>query len=475
MAEPWVEAFDAYARDLLGRYKVPGFSIAVAENGTTLYEHGYGFRDVAQDLPATPDTVYGIGSCTKSFTCVAILQLQERGKLSVHDPVVRYLPEFRTPDADVTRRITIHHLMTHTAGLPPLPSLQAALAPAMREDPSVPAPAREAAARVTESPRTAEELMAFIAKTEFTLLGEPGQFFSYSNDGYALLGAVIERVSGQRYADYLRDHILHPAGMLHSAVDLASLPADAEVTTLYAQRERDGIEAVFAAPSWWEAPAMEAAGFLRCSVRDLLRYTEIYRTGGRVGEARLLSSESVQAMMRPYAACGPRTSYGYGLMITPDYHGVSVVEHGGSIKGVAAEFAVIPEMGLTGAALTNLAGVPTAQILLGALNARMGLPVDTPLVALPDHVCPPARLHDYAGRYVSGEGATTEVKVEDQRLWFVIDGRALPARPAGPDVFAVRIRAVESPATFLRDASGRVCAVHLGFRHVRRAEATPAA
>ena len=113
LAEDW-EAYEGYVHGLLERHGAPGMSVAVARDGEIVYQHGFGHRDLEAGLPNTPTTVHGIGSITKSFTGVAIMQLQERGLLSVNDPVARYLPEFRIKaDADTARKMTIHDFLTH--------------------------------------------------------------------------------------------------------------------------------------------------------------------------------------------------------------------------------------------------------------------------------------------------------------------------------------------------------------------------
>src|SRR5690606_268079 len=211
---PWAEAYERYAAGVLERYGAPGMAVAVARDGRIIYEAGLGWRDREKRLPATPDTIFGIGSVTKSFTCMAIMQLVDEGRLAVDDPVVRYLPEFSVPNRAYRDAITIHHFMTHTSGLPPLPSLGYALARSLERDPQA---ARLRGHRHVQNPPviidTAEQLLEFIAQHDFELLGPPGAVFSYSNDAYALLGTIIERVSGQRYEDFVTRRILEPLGM----------------------------------------------------------------------------------------------------------------------------------------------------------------------------------------------------------------------------------------------------------------------
>lgn len=475
MARPlWAEPFEAYAQRLIDLYDIPGLALGVAREGEPVYLHGFGHRNREQGLPMGVDTVCGIASCTKSFTGVAIMQLQEAGLLSVHDPLVKFVPEFRTPDPEQTGRITLHHLLTHTAGLPPLPTLRHAMAPSMRGDNSLPPEAQAKIAEITPI-ETFEQLVEFLNTTEYQLLGAPGVHFSYSNDSYGLLGLVIERVTGKAYEAYVEEKILVPAGMTRSSFDVPSAERWGDVATLYAGKQKEGgapgdLE-IFASPSWQQTGPMTAGGGLRSTVRDMLRYAEIYRTGGKVGETRILSADSVAAMTRPYAQVSGNTYYGYGLMVIPGYQGVTLVEHGGSLKGVASLFTIVPERGLTGAVLTNLGGVPSAQILLGALNAEMSVPMETARTTLGTHVCTEAELAQYSGEYTSGEGVTISVSVKEGGLQVAMKGFTtadLFFVPAGVHLFKGKVKETEMTLRFMPDETGAIWAVANGLRILRK-------
>ncbi|WP_252312328.1 serine hydrolase [Sinobaca sp. H24] len=206
--------FNEFADSTVEQHKIPGTMIAIQKDGVDTFKKGFGYRDVDQKREVTSQTVFGIGSITKSMTCTAILQLQEAGKLSVHDPVLTYLPEFQTPNPAKTKQMTIHHFMTHSSGIPPLPTLFYANKNSIEAEGSK--EQYEAMGIKWDengSIDTNEELLAFLAAQDYDLLGEPGQYMSYSNDAYSLLGIIIERVSGQTYADYLIEHLFKPLGM----------------------------------------------------------------------------------------------------------------------------------------------------------------------------------------------------------------------------------------------------------------------
>lgn len=462
---PWAEAYERYAAGVLERYGAPGMAVAVARDGRIIYEAGLGWRDREKRLPATPDTIFGIGSVTKSFTCMAIMQLVDEGRLSVDDPVVRYLPEFSVPNRAYRDAITIHHFMTHTSGLPPLPSLGYALARSLERDPQA---ARLRGHRHVQNPPviidTAEQLLEFIAQHDFELLGPPGAVFSYSNDAYALLGTIIERVSGQRYEDFVTRRILEPLGMTRSTFDAGALATMEPVTTLYAQSPGD--DQVFAAPVWWDAPAMTAAGFLRSTVQDLLKYMEVYRRNGTVNGERILSPGSVARMTRPYVRFAPGQYYGYGLMVAPNYRGLTLVEHGGNIKGVAAWVGVVPEADVTAAVLLNMTGVPASDLMLSAMNAPLGLPLETRRVQYPDWQPEPGQVDPLLGTYRSGEGMEVTFGRDDAGLYARLDGRRHPARLVAPRLAVIRVKDAEEPVEFLVEGGvARAVAYHLRILH----------
>ncbi|MGV3135122.1 serine hydrolase [Brevibacillus agri] len=465
----WVESFEEYAQNLLSKAKITGAAVGLAEQGQLEYFHGFGLADDTADAQElTADTVFGIGSVTKSFTCVAIMQLQEAGKLNVHDPVHTYIPELRTPNEAFTREMTIHHLMTHTAGFPPLDTLVGAMKNSMAEE----AADRSFSSGLqwdvekAEAIETKEEMLAYLAKLDYELLGAPGEQFSYSNDSYALLGVIIERVSGSTYEQFVHENILAPAGMTHSAFLIEELPADAQVATLFTRKSPEDGGDVYRSPSWWDAPAMRSAGFLKSTIRDLLRYTELFRTGGLVGDKRLLSEASVKAMTTPHAPLSPFQGYGYGLMIGTDCHGGTLVEHGGAIKGVSAQIFAIPERNLTGAILMNVDGAPVTDLMHGLLNANNGKPAATPPFPYADYELPPERFAAYAGEYRSSEGANVTVAIEENALVLKAMGATVPLRPVGEDGFVWKRGETDSYIHFYRDEAGTISRMGFGFRQL---------
>ena len=467
-APTWVAEMQTFTRAMMTKHDVPGLAVAVGHGGGEVYAEGFGGREIGRDTPVTPETIFGVASVTKSFTALAIMQLAEAGKLDVNDPVTRYLPAFRTPDADATRAITIHHFLTHTAGFPPLPSRFFAFARSMAGDPAAGGKPDWSADHAPID--TYDDLMDYLAEGGYELLGPPGAQFSYCNEGFALLGAIVAHAGNEPYEDYVQRHILDPAGMTRSTFAVTTLRAFADVTTFHAVREQENTRTVYAAPNWLYSSVWSPAGGLNTTVRDLLRYLEIYRTGGETGDARLLSAAGIARMTAPHAPRStPMSSYGYGLAVIPDYHGMKVIRHGGGRKGIAADVIVAPAIGFTGAAVANLAEVPTGTVTLAALNGTLDLPMDAKIDAYPDMPGPPERLPLYNGSYRAGEGQNITVTATDGALVCAMGGKEIAARPVGRDAFMLATPSGETYARFLvRDDRARALA--LGSRIVPRYE-----
>lgn len=464
--------FDQYCINMLAKYQVPGFSIGLAKDGERFYEQGFGYRDVEEKRPLSADTVFGVGSITKSFTAVAILQLQEKGQLTVNDPVTTYLPEFRTPNEEKTKQMTIHHFLTHASGLPPLPTLMGAVKKSMEKDPKFEEnEQQENPMDAIQAIDTHAQLMEHIATADFTLLGDPGTAFSYSNDAYALLGAIIERVSGKPYEQYVTENILNPAGMHYSVFQLEDLTGYEDIAVLYDLQEKDDEQIRFRSNNPWDAPAMRAAGFLKSTVNDMLKFEEIFRNDGKVADVQILSAESVKAMTTPYIQCEYGAYYGYGVMITPDFFGYKLIHHGGDIKGVTAQMNILPEAGVTGIALANLAGVPSSKLLFGAFADYVGKPIDASHLDVEVINLASESLKEYEGTFISAEGLKTEFFVADGGLHLTTAGLSdAVLRPIGNDQFLFTMRETDSIIHFMRNEDNNIHRVAFAFRQMPKVE-----
>ncbi|WP_438319000.1 serine hydrolase domain-containing protein [Sporosarcina sp. FA9] len=466
-----MDLFEEYAEKLVEENQIPGVGIGLNKDGKRFYEKGFGYRDVENKLEITADTIFGIASMTKSFTCVAIMKLQEAGKLSVHDKILNYLPEFQTADMEKTKEITIHHLMTHTAGIPPISTHVFARKRSIDSDPS----AKDyldldLVNNIGSAIDTYEDMFNFIAELNYKPLDSAGSSFSYSNDSFGLLGVIISRVSGQSYESYVTEQILKPAKLTRSFFDLDKLDSFDDVTTLYAAKTTEEGVHVYPTEIWWDAPAMRAAGYLKSTMNDILRYLEIFRNGGMVGGVRILSKDSVNQMIYPHFEYEKGTYYGYGLRITPDYYGETLIEHGGGLKGVSSLMIVLPESGLTGVALSSLASVPSGRLLKGALNVHKGRQADASNFLLETEKIDEAELDKFVGSYTSGEGMNVKIDVNEGQLGHFTEGKYNPLRYVGSNSFVGIEKNKEDVIRFVTTETGSVDRIFYSSRQIRKDE-----
>jgi CubicO group peptidase (beta-lactamase class C family) len=382
-------------------------------------------------LPMTVDTVLPVASVTKSFTALAIMQLQDRGRLSVHDPVVTYLPEFRVPNPPSTSPITLHHLLTHTAGLPPMLTRWFVFARDARRDM---APGEIPVALNGRPPiDTYEQLIAYLAESRWTPLGAPGAYMSYSNEGYVLLGAVVERVSGEPYSAYVRSHILAPLGLQHTGFDVEMPDGGEETATLYVARTTAGGDQIVRMPGWWSSGVWLPTGGLCSSVSDLIRYLDAYRQGGR----GVVSPGAVTEMLHAHTRSFPAGGYGYGWEVVTDNAGTALVTHDGGRRGVSANVLFDPRHAIVAAAVANTQGVPLWTITEGARRLMLGIGADRLPSGLPEYTPAKTRLRAYIGEYRSGDGRTISVTARNGDLSLRIDGQPHRVRAAADSLFAV--------------------------------------
>ncbi len=455
-----IAAFEQYLEQIMQAYAAPGMVVALAEHGQISYAQSFGVRDLETAAPVDTETIFGLASVTKSFTALAIMQLADQGLLSPHDPVFRYLPEFKLPGGAATDAVTIHHLLTHTAGLPPLPTLGYSIRGNTEPDetPTEAAP---------EHPRidTMPELLDYLATGDYQLLGQPGEYLSYSNDCYGLLGEIIERVSGQPYTEFVQHRILQPLGMGRSLFTAEELREFENVTELYYRTEQDEFKH---SSIWQVAPPFTACGWLKSCADDLIKYTAMYAGGGELAGQRLVSRSGLEQMLQGTLEFSKSRKYGYGLMAQTDYAGVTLVEHGGSLKGVSSNMGFVPERGISAVVLCNLTGVPVAKIWLALVNLALGLPIEQPRVEYPAYAWPTDMAERIAGEYKSGEGAT--YRVEEANGDFVVHAPVgtFKLHPTGPDSAIWRYKLAENEVRFFFDAQGKSWAVGGGGRVIPR-------
>ncbi|MDY0404854.1 serine hydrolase domain-containing protein [Virgibacillus sp. 179-BFC.A HS] len=410
---------------------VPGMALVISQRGEPVYENYYGYRNIAKKLPVTSDTIFGVASITKSLTALAVMQLRDAGKLRIEDKVLDWLPALKLPKADYAAKLEIRHLMSHTSGLPGMSLVHQARSSSILEDPD----GEYLFGKVPRNPdkviRNVYDLIEAIGNTDFTLLGPPGSVFNYSNEGFALLQAIIERASGTDFIDYIERNIFEPLGMKNAYFLTESITDKDNVTELYAYKK--GKQDIFHSPAWWDVADIYTNGSLKCSPADLMKYIDVYRLNGIVDGQRIVSEKSIQEMTAPVAVLPTSGSYGYGIDINR-FQQIDHFGHGGSIKGVSANFQVIKELDITASILINMAEVPAEAMLLSAIRTLLELPekAETTVVNYP---LSSEALRKFIGNYLSAEGHEAAVTMNDVGLTLHVESQATAIYPTSENDF----------------------------------------
>ena len=376
LAPSWLADFETFAQDLVTTSHIPGITLSVAQYGRVLYEKAFGYRDVERGIAATSETVFGLGSVSKNFTALAIMQLQDAGKLSVADPVVEWLPELGDSRFTDWQGMTLHHLLSHSSGLPSDFAFLNMHTPYLIKEPDLERLGWQVDPSAMRAINTYEELLEFISESDIELLAPPGRVFSYSNESYALLEGVIERASRQKFLSYLREHVWEPLDMARTSSSTDALVRFSNLTQIYGHVNGDG--SIFHSPAWMEGGQIYGYGGLASNVKDLTKYLQVFVNEGQANGQRILSAAAVTEMTNPHVRMysGGRF-YGYGFYVRPNYYGQEILSHGGGGKGISALIAVVPRKGITVAALANVESMPTWPLSRGAINALSEIPLDT--------------------------------------------------------------------------------------------------
>jgi CubicO group peptidase (beta-lactamase class C family) len=287
----------------------------LAKDGKPLFAKGYGYANVEWQIPNTTKTKFRIGSITKQFTSMLVMQLREQAKLKLEDSVCVYV----TPCPETWKPVTIHHLLTHTSGIPTYTGI---------------ASWREA----NMVPKTIDQMVSIFR--DLPLQWTPGEKYAYNNSGYFLLGIVIEKAAAKKYEQALQDMILTPLGLSDTGYDWskAIIPRRASG---YSGR---GVAIVNAAPLDMQQPY--SAGALYSTVEDLLAWDQALYT------EKLLPEAAKQLMWTPF-----KDNYGYGWIIGAPaaglFGGHRRLAHGGGINGFSTVIVRLPETNVTVIVLSN--------------------------------------------------------------------------------------------------------------------------
>ena len=355
----------AILRDQQEKQHIPGLSFVAVKDDKVWFIETMGLRDVAGKLPVTPDTVFPVGSCTKSFTSVAAGISQDRGILSLDDPPRRFLPWFRMADPEADALVTLRDMLCHRTGLKAYADLAAEPAVLTREEYIRAATGAKPTARFREK-------------------------FQYSNAAFTAAGEAIARANQTTWEGLIESAILGPLGMTSSRTStdaMAGLP-DHALGYVYRAASKDWK----AVPAPKSLNALAPAGAIVSSARDLGQWLRFLTSGGTLDGKRLLSEAALRTLTRGHVTVGGDVSYGLGW-VNYRWNGHGVVEHNGGSQGICALVSFMPEKRVGFAVLGNTspsgltaigkAGSLLWPLLVGETEAARPTAGTTPSTSVP--------------------------------------------------------------------------------------------
>lgn len=395
-------------------------SVMVSYKGKVILNKGYGFKDVAAKSLNDQNTIFRIGSITKTFTATLILMLEEQGKLSLQDKLSKYFPDF--PAAD---KLTIQHLLNHSSGL---------------YDYSIDLDRADSA--IICHPVAKDKIVAQFSSQPLAFT--PGSKFRYTNSGYYLLGLITEKVTGKSWEEAMRQYILSPLNMTHSGFDFRSLKS-ADKPVGYQVLN----ELVQTPDIVWDSTVTYAAGGLYSNTADMLAWAKA------VTGQKLLSREGWKKAFTVQVG-----KYGDGWDVD-SLSGVRFVGHNGGFPGFSAHLLIFPDDDLQVIALTNVSDNTYVTTISKAL-AAMVLKKPSPggLAKIPKTISlTPAELEGFAGNYKFDTNHVAEVITQDGKIFIKADSNDLPLTrilPLSSNRFFLSSVFMNIEVKFEKDKSGKV-------------------
>lgn len=413
---------DQIVQSYVSGHKFMG-TVLVASGGQVILDKAYGFANLEWDVPNTTDAKFRLGSVTKQFTAASILLLEERGKLTVNDPVKKYMPD--APAA--WDKVTIFHLLTHTSGIPDFTGFSDYR-------------------KIEPFATTPEKLVALFRDKPLDF--QPGDKWSYDNSGYVLLTYLLEKISGESYEKFVRENIFTPLGMTNTGYDSNSAIIHHRAAGY--SPGRGGVENA----GYINMTIPQGAGALYSTTGDLLKW-EQGLFGGKV-----LKPASLDQMTTPF-----KQNYAFGLMVET-VGGHKRISHGGGIEGFNTELAYYPDDKLTVIVLANLNGPEAGDIAAKLAAVEHGETV-TLTSERKEITLNPTQLSRYLGAYRMPEGGPVMVVALDGGQLTTKLGQqpAFPIFPQSETLFF--LKAVDAQIEFPKDdGSGKASqlTLHQGGR-----------
>ncbi len=450
--------FEQYIEKIMEIYGAVGLGVTIVSPQKTMYRKFFGWRDEEKCLPVDENTLFGLASITKSFTCLAIMQLHEKRKININDPVSQYIPEYHNNNQ---KTIRVYHLMSHSAGF--FPQKRLCVEPVARE-----IGLWDSGEDLAYSLPLAEEGLRRVAGNldrQTAYIADPGEFLSYSNDSYGLLAEIVRRFGGENsYAEYVKKYILEPLGMERSGCDFLKTAADPNVSLLY--RFENGRKAV--TNNFYDnAFVLMGGGALKSTIADMEKYLRMYLLSGWGEMEQIVQSESIGQMVIPQVNYRFNWKYGFGLAVSR-IEDSRIIGHGGSLTGVSSYILWSPELQRGVAVLCNTSGVPVGNIALAAMRIMADVLIESDIDDWKEKLWPERDVPLACGTYSCEEGTEAEIVRCKDGLGLKEKNGVIPLKMVAGDTLIYQDRMSVLDLKVFRRKDGTVWGMRRGGRILQK-------
>ena len=366
------ETLDRYLGDLFLKRGYPGMAVCIRGPEGILFDRGYGYRNIEKKQKVDGDTVFGIASMSKSMTALACCILETEGKMSLEDPVVKYFPDFHIPGA-ADECVTVKTLAMHRAGIPPMEPLEWSIAKNSRDRDSH--WYREMLRTAPNQMDQIGQIIDYITEGNYEPLGAPGEYMSYSNEGYAILSYIVDQAAGISLEEFLKERIFKPLGMTRTVLDLdgseAAVLAEGNMTSLF-EREEDGT--LVWDDNWSVLPPFRGCACVKSTAHDMARYYQMLSNYGAWDGQQVIPKAAVERMYGREYPLQEKTFYCLGLekrLIA----GKLMCEHSGGLHGVSTQGGFL-EGGYSVTVLCNEGDLEMDEFQWACYNWILDLPLE---------------------------------------------------------------------------------------------------
>lgn len=399
---------DKFLRQKIKEKMLSGVAVAVRGPDGFSFERGYGWRDVGRGIAPDGETIFGIASMGKSMAALCCAILAAEGKMSLDDPVAKYIPDFRVPGNPVDS-VTVRHLAMHTTGIPPMEPLEWSIAV------NTPGRENEWSRKMKETAPNAmnsiEQIIDYIRNCPYPTLGGSGEYMSYSNEGYAVLCYVVDAAAGISLEEFLDERVFGPVGMTRTTLDVdgsraRAIASDGNITALF---EQEGDELV-ADEQWSVLPPFRACACVKSTARDMARYYQCLSNGGKIDGKQALPEKAVELMVGAGFPEQEKAYYCLGLNKRTE-NGHVYCEHSGGLHGVSSEGAFLKGENYGFAVLCNEGDCDVTDLMWALYNWVLGQPLEQThywLHPAAREFCEPEML---IGSYICHEGVPVILRV----------------------------------------------------------------